>query len=264
MATALRQAVSSPRVVMWTCFGVIVLGAWGYLAAVSPQTAGDSLAVDLLRSLCLADDDPWSSRSLTAAFVMWSAMILAMMLPTAAPMMSTYMDIAEAAREKSMYAVSPLVLAAGYLSVWILFSVAAAVLQAWLQSMAMLTADETLARPGVAGAVLIVAGAYQFAPFKHACLNKCAHPMPYFLGNWRDTVPGVFKIGLAQGGYCVACCWALMLVMFVTGLMNLFWMAIIGIVMIIEKTVAEPKPWSYGAGAILLITGAAIIARFGL
>ncbi|MDH3741010.1 MAG: hypothetical protein OER56_05375, partial [Hyphomicrobiales bacterium] len=112
MATALRQAVSSPRAVMWTCFGIIVLGAWLYLAAISPQIAGDSLAADLLRSLCLADDDPWSRRSLTAAIVMWSSMILAMMLPTAAPMMSTYMDIAEAAHEKSMYAVSPVVLVA--------------------------------------------------------------------------------------------------------------------------------------------------------
>ena len=264
MATVLRQAVSSPRAVMWACFGITVLGAWGYLAAVSPQTGGDSFAADLLRSLCLADDDPWSVRSLTAAFVMWSAMILAMMLPTAAPMISTYMDIAEAAREKSMHAVSPLVLAAGYLSVWVTFSVAAAVVQAWLQSQAMLTADESLASPGVAAAVLIGAGAYQFAPFKHACLSKCGHPIPYFLGNWRDTVPGVYRIGLEQGGYCLACCWALMLVMFVTGLMNLFWMAIIGIVMIIEKTVAEPKPWSYGAGAILLMTGAAIIVRLGL
>ena len=249
---------------MWLCFGVIVLGAWGYLAAVSPQLAADSLAADLLRSLCLTDDDPWSAQSLTAAFVMWSAMVLAMMLPTAAPMISTYMDIAEAAREKSMYAVSPLVLAAGYLTVWAVFSVAAMMLQAWLQSNAMLTADETIARPGVAATVLIMAGIYQFVPFKHACLNKCAHPMPYFLGNWRDTVGGVFRTGLEQGGYCVACCWALMLVMFVTGLMNLFWMAIIGIVMIIEKTVAEPKPWSYGAGVILLLTGCVVIARFGL
>lgn len=249
---------------MWLCFGVIVLGAWGYLAAVSPHLAVDSLTADLLRSLCLTDDDPWSSQSLTAAFVMWSAMVLAMMLPSAAPMISTYMDIAEAAREKSMYAVSPLVLAAGYLSVWVVFSVAAVMLQAWLQSNAMLTTDETIARPGVAAAVLIIAGLYQFAPLKHACLNKCAHPMPYFLGNWRDTVGGVFRSGLEQGGYCVACCWALMLVMFVTGLMNLFWMAIIGIVMIIEKTVAEPKPWSYGAGVVLLLAGGVVIARFGL
>ncbi len=264
METAFRQVVDAPRAIMWACFSVIVLGAWGYLAAISPQTAGDSFTSDLLRSLCLADDNPWSRQSLTAAFVMWSAMILAMMLPTAVPMLSTYMDIAEAAREKAMHAVSPAVLAAGYISVWVVFSIAATMIQAWLQSMAMLTADETLARPGVAAAVLIGAGLYQFTPIKHACLNKCARPMPYFLSNWRDTVPGVFRIGVAQGAYCVACCWALMLVMFVTGLMNLIWMAVIGIIMILEKSLAEPKPWSYGAGALLLISGAAIIMQLGM
>ena len=87
---AFKQIVNSPRAVMWTCFAMIVAGAWGYLYAISPDFVSDSLTADLLRSLCLADDDPWSWRSLTAAFVMWSAMILAMMLPTAAPMISTF------------------------------------------------------------------------------------------------------------------------------------------------------------------------------
>ncbi len=248
---------------MWTCFVVIVLAAWGYLFAISPSIVTDSFAADLARSLCLADDNPWSGRSLSAAFVMWSAMILAMMLPTAAPMISTYMDIAQAAQAKSMQAVPPAVLASGYLSVWLLFSLAAAALQAWFQSQAMLSANEALTRPGVAAAVLIAAGAWQFAPLKHACLNKCARPMPYFLSHWSDEVLGVFKIGATQGGFCLACCWALMLMMFVTGLMNLFWMAVIGIVMILEKTVAQPKPWSYGAGALLLISGVATIWRLG-
>ncbi len=249
----------SPHAVMWTCFGVIIGGAWSYLFAVSPSIASDSFTIDLLRSLCLADDDPWSRRSLTAAFVMWSAMILAMMLPTAAPMLSTYMDIADAAREKSMRAVSPTVLAAGYLSVWVVFSFAAIALQAWLQSQAMLSAGEALTQPAVAGGVLLLAGAYQFAPLKHACLNKCARPMPFFLSHWSDAVAGVFRIGFTQGTYCVACCWALMLVMFVTGLMNLVWMAVIGIVMILEKTVEDAKPWSYGVGTVLLISGVATI-----
>lgn len=248
---------------MWGCFATIVAGAWGYLWALSPQVAGDGLAADLLRSLCLADDDPWSARSLAAAFVMWSAMVLAMMLPSAAPMIATYMDIAEAAAEKHMPAVPPVVLALGYLAAWLAFSVAAVALQAWLQAHAMLAADEALARPGVAALVLITAGAYQFTPVKHACLNKCARPMPFFLSHWSDETAGVFRIGLLQGAYCVACCWALMSVMFVTGLMNLTWMAVIGIVMILEKTVAEPKPWSYGAGALLLISGVAVLLHQG-
>ena len=245
---------------MWLCFGVIVACGWAYVAALSSFGLSTGLAGDLLRSLCLADGDPWSRQSLSAAGVMWGAMVLAMMLPSAAPMLATYMDIAEAAAEKSMTIASPAVLGAGYLSVWLGFSIGAATLQAWLQTHAILSADEVLTSPLLAGLLLIGAGAYQFSDFKHACLHKCAHPMPWFMANWRDDIAGVFALGLRQGGFCVACCWAMMLVMFVAGLMNLFWMAAIGLVMILEKTLANPKPVSYGTGVLLIVAGAGVIS----
>lgn len=250
--TVLRQAASSPHLLMWLCFGAVVASAWGYLVAVSPFGLQAGYVGEFLRSLCLADDDPWSRRSLFAAFSMWAAMVLAMMLPSAAPMVATYMDIAEAAEDKSISVASPFVLCAGYLSVWLVFSVSMTVLQSWLQVAGLLAADEAIRHPLLAASVLIGAGAYQFTTIKHACLHKCMSPMPWFLANWREDVAGVFMCGVRQGGYCLACCWAMMLVMFVTGLMNLFWMAAIGLVMIAEKTVANAKPVSYASGAAMI------------
>jgi predicted metal-binding membrane protein len=253
---ALRQAAEQPHVVMWVCFCAVVAGAWVYLAILSPSGFGAGYAGDLLRSLCLADDDAWSRQSLLAAFAMWSAMILAMMLPSAAPMLATYMDICETADEKAMAIPSPFVLGGGYLSVWLVFSVAMTSAQAALQQHGMLGANEALAHPFAAAVVLAGAGLYQFTPYKHACLQKCAHPMPWFLANWCDTPGGVLMMGVRQGLFCLGCCWAMMLVMFVTGLMNLFWMAAIALVMIAEKTLANARPVSYGSGLGLIAAGA--------
>ncbi len=256
MRNLVKTGAGTPHLLMWLCFGAVVAGAWIYLVAVSPFGLQSGLASDLLRSLCLADDDPWSRRSITAAFVMWAAMVLAMMLPSAAPMVATYIDIAEAAADKSIAVASPVVLCLGYLLVWLVFCVAMVVLQAWLQQAGMLSQGEVLTHPLLAAAVLLGAGAYQFTAIKHACLHKCVSPMPWFLANWREDVPGVFMAGVRQGGYCLACCWAMMLVMFVAGLMNLFWMAAIGLVMIAEKTVANAKPVSYASGCVMLGGGA--------
>ena len=262
MLLNLRQSISSPRALMWACFGAIIAAAWLYLY--HHDAIGGGHAGHVGHSMGHAHVGVWTATQLASAFIMWSAMVFAMMLPSAAPMISTYMDIAETAREKSIPAVSPWTLIAGYVAAWLLFSIAATALQGWLLAHALLSAEETLSHPTMAAGVLIGAGLYQFLPIKHACLSKCASPMPFFLANWSDQVAGVFRIGFMQGVYCVGCCWALMLVMFVTGLMNLFWMAVIGIVMILEKTVAEPKPWSYGAGALLLISGAAVFVQQGL
>ena len=160
--------------------------------------------------------------------------------------------------KKAMVIPSPFVLGAGYLTVWLVFSIGMTAVQAALQERGMLSVNETLSHPLVAAAVLVGAGLYQFAPYKHACLQKCAHPMPWFLANWRDDTGGVLMMGVRQGLFCLGCCWAMMLVMFVTGLMNLFWMAAIALVMIAEKTLANAKPVAYGSGLALIVAGAAL------
>jgi predicted metal-binding membrane protein len=229
------RTLDEPRRLIWMAFAAIVAAGWGALSA------SDPVAHDLWRSLC----GPAHAAS-GYHVAMWAAMVFAMMLPTAAPMISTYMNIAEAARRKAIPVAQPAVLAAGYLAVWLSFATAAGLLQA------------EVAVPQISGAtgvLLLVAGLWQFAPIKHACLTRCRRPMPYFLAHWSERPGDVFRMGLRQGLYCLGCCVALMMLMFAAGAMNLLWMAVLGLVMILEKTMARPQRLVHIVGAVLLLLG---------
>jgi predicted metal-binding membrane protein len=191
-------------------------------------------------------------------FVMWAAMTLAMMLPTAGPMILTYSDIAEAAARKGEPVVSPLVLTAGYLAVWLGFALAATALQAVLTQVSLLDPAMGSAGPLFSGALFLAAGAYQFSALKHACVTLCQRPFPFFLANWSTRARGVFALGLRQGLYCLGCCWAMMLLMLAVGVMNVVWMATLGVVMAMEK-IATTTRFSRLVGVVLALIGAGLI-----
>lgn len=246
MDLILRQSTSRPRFVMALCLFVILAVSGAYLW----MAAGGTLA-GIVSVLC----GPSANAGFMPLLAMWLAMTLAMMTPSAVPMIATYLDIAEAAAAKQMTIVPPLVLAAGYGAVWLIFALAAALGQ-W----GLLEAGQAGAFEGRwAGIVLIGAGAYQFTALKHACLSKCRMPMPYFMAHWTDRPVGVFRMGLAQGLNCFGCCWALMLLGFAAGLMNIVWMGLIGLVMVLEKTLPQPKALTYGIGLGLVGAGLYVI-----
>jgi len=252
----LRRFTARTRLIVWTGMAVTAAAAWALLIALAMAEQGGTL----LTALCSPDAAAFGVQSLAAGFVMWAAMSLAMMLPTAAPMISVYMDIAETASARRKGVVPASVLAGGYLTVWLGFSLAAAALQAGLRAAGVLDLWQGSLDMVLAGVVLIMAGAYQFTPLKQACLSKCQNPMPFFLTNWTDKPAGVFRLGLKQGLWCLGCCWALMLVAFATGLMNLVWMACLGLVMMAEKLYAESRALSLGAGVIFVAGGVAVLA----
>jgi predicted metal-binding membrane protein len=237
----LLRSLDQPRRLIWAAFGAIVAAGWGTLLGADP------VAADLWRSLC----GP-AQAGAGYHMAMWVAMVFAMMLPSAAPMISTYMDIAEAARRKAIPVARPAVLASGYLVVWLGFALAAGYLQASI--------DVPQIR-GATGVLLLLAGLWQFAPVKHACLTRCRAPMPYFLAHWSERPEDVFRMGLRQGLYCLGCCGALMMLMFAAGAMNLLWMAVLGLVMILEKTMARPQKLVQMVGAALVLLG---LAQLGL
>ncbi|MET0482517.1 MAG: DUF2182 domain-containing protein [Aestuariivirgaceae bacterium] len=235
------RTLDQPRRLIWAAFGAIVAAGWATLFGTDP------LAQDLWRGLC-------GPAHAAAGFhmAMWVAMVFAMMLPSAAPMISTYMDIAEAARRKAVPVVQPAVLVAGYLVVWLGFAIAAGGLQARIDLPQI---------PGATGVLLLVAGLWQFAPMKHACLTRCRAPMPFFLAHWSERAGDVLRMGLRQGLDCLGCCGALMMLMFAAGAMNLLWMAALGLVMILEKTMARPERLVQMVGAALVLLG---LAQLGL
>jgi len=191
---------------------------------------------------------------------MWLAMTLAMMLPASGPMITVYADIAQTARNKGMTTISPAVLTAGYLSVWAVFCLAAALLQSVLTQFALLDNALIIRHPAIAGGVLTAAGCYQLSPFRQACLVRCRTPLPLFLARWSPRASGVFKMGVIQGASCLTCCWALMLVMFAAGLMNLVWMAIVAIILLLEKTLPDPSKLTQLTGFALLAWAIAVFA----
>jgi predicted metal-binding membrane protein len=191
---------------------------------------------------------------------MWCAMVLAMMLPTAAPMVTTYADLAETAVAKGEPAASPLVLTAGYISVWLGAAGALTALQVSLARAGVLDASMGVANPFIAGALFLAAGLYQFSALKHACVSQCRHPFRFFFGHWTADPRGVFRIGLQQGLFCLGCCWAMMLLMFAAGIMNVVWMAILGIVMATEKLGTSMR-FSRAVGLVFIAIGLIVIVE---
>ncbi|WP_352703942.1 DUF2182 domain-containing protein [Mesorhizobium sp. M0195] len=193
-----------------------------------------------------------------ALTAMWLLMAIATMLPSAAPMIRTYCEIADTARIKREPAVHPLTLVAGYLSVWL---VASAMFAALTFAIHAFASSGQMLDPlvGIAGAgALSIAGLYQFSRLKEVCLDKCRNPFSILFANWSARPIRILRLGMKQGLWCLGCCWALMLVMFAVGVMNVFWMALIGLFSLVEKQTAGNLPTRL-AGAILLVWAAALL-----
>lgn len=278
----LLQALARPRATAVACIIVLTAAGWAYAAlhVVPALIAGEAARLgpgmglvarageaglgDFLAAFCAplaSTAGGWPEGALLLA--MWLAMTCAMMLPAAGPMLLTYADIAETAAGKGEQVVSPLVLAAGYALVWAGFAVLAAAFSLGLRSLALLDGNLVLASRPLAGLVFVAAGAYQFSGLKHACLRACQRPFPFFFAHWTETTAGVFRLGLRQGLSCLGCCWAAMLVMFAAGLMNVVWMALLGVVMTIEKMTSTGR-FSRAIGVAFILVGAGFLLAGGL
>ena len=269
----------SPRLAVMLTIGISVVLAWFLLGAMAIRGAesspvgapGDMLLknlpslplpgfLDRFFALCLAPAPLAGPAGMQAPalVLMWFLMAVATMLPSAAPLIRTYCEIADTARIKGEPAVHPLVLVAGYLATWLGASVGFSALT--LAVYAFAGSDRMLdPAVGIAGAAaLLVAGLYQFSGLKQACLDKCRNPFSVLFANWSAKPGRIFRLGLEQGVWCLGCCWALMLVMFAVGAMNVFWMALIGLFTLIEKQTTG-RVASRVAGAILLVWAAALL-----
>ena len=267
-ASRLGGVFARPKRIAVICVIVLVGLGWLYLGLLTASMAGPSgtwvgAAWSALCSstfgVALMPDGVWGVTGFALVALMWGAMTLAMMLPSAAPMILTYAEIADTAARKGEHVVSPFVLAAGYTLVWFGFAALATVAQYALTRAAILDPSMASVSGLFSGAMFIAAGAYQFSALKHACLRQCRSPFPFFFTNWATTPRGVFRLGLRQGLFCLGCCWAMMLVMFAVGIMNVIWMAALGIVMTLEK-IGTGKRFTYAIGVLSIAAGVVFIA----
>jgi predicted metal-binding membrane protein len=253
------RALTRPRSIALACIAVLAACGWGYLGLVLAGQQSSGIWAALCQPI-YGSTSGLSIAGISLTFAMWSAMVLAMMLPTAAPMVTTYADLTETAAAKGELAASPLVLIAGYIVVWLGAALVLTALQGMLARLDALDSRIGIANPFVAGAMFVIAGAYQFSRAKHACLSHCQHPFRFFFASWTSEPGGVFRLGLRQGLLCLGCCWAMMLLMFAVGVMNVIWMAILGAVMAVEK-LGVTKWFSRAAGVVFLAVGAIMIVE---
>lgn len=203
----------------------------------------------------------WGTRDLTLVFIMWAIMMVAMMLPSAAPMIWLFAKLNHAHRSQQKFYVATWIFVAGYLVVWTLFSLFATLAQWALHETAMISPMMVATSPLLGGAVLIAAGIYQWTPLKLACLAHCRSPLSFLMTGWRDGAWGAFNMGLRHGAYCTGCCWLLMALLFVVGVMNLWWIAALSFFVLAEKTVPGGIWVSRISGLLLLAWGAWLILQ---
>ena len=197
----------------------------------------------------------WSTESVLPLFAMWSVMMLAMMLPTAAPMLLTFASVARNRRRSDRPYVPVAVFAAGYLTVWCLFSVVAAFAQWFLHRIALLSPTMTSSNTLLAGSLLLLAGIFQFTSLKNSCLTRCRSPLEFIMTRWREGWRGALEMGIEHGAFCAGCCWALMALLFVLGVMNILWIAVLTIIVALEKMLPRARWFSRASGYAFLLWG---------
>jgi predicted metal-binding membrane protein len=200
------------------------------------------------------------SMNVSARLLMWAVMMIGMMLPTAIPMTLIYAAVVRKARAQDNPLPPTFVFVASYVAVWIGFSFAATASQWGLERAALLSPMMASKSAVLGGVILLAAGVYQLTPLKRACLENCRAPAYFFSKHWRGGSTGAVRLGLRYGVYCLGCCWVLMALLFVGGVMNLVWIAGIAAFVLVEKTVPHGQIVGRFAGAAMLVVGAASIA----
>jgi len=243
----------------WTILaglGGITAAGWIYLlVAAPPMSTGmtDHPTAQAMESMVHVR--PWTATESGLMLLMWAVMMIAMMAPTAVPMTLVYAAVARKAVSQDDPVAPTFVFVAGYLAMWSLFSVVATIAQWSLDRLALLSPMMVSASPVLGGALLIGAGIYQLTPYKDACLAHCRAPAHFISQHWHGGSAGAFRMGLELGGYCLGCCWILMGLLFIGGVMNLLWIAAIALFILLEKTMPFAETAGRVAGAAMILVG---------
>ena len=253
-----RSALSS-RGAFMAVFFFLIAAAWVLLFALSLSHGGVVGGYDAegwslilnpsyLATFCLL---PAAEAGVATDIAMWAMMAIGMMLPTTVPIVETYCNLADTQpRRTGSYGVWGLL--GGYAAVWFIFSIAAGLLQWSLAKSGLVSTHGMSLSAPLSISLLLVAGAYQFSPLKAACLARCRSPLVFFMSQWRDGPWGALRMGLRHGLDCLGCCWALMLLAFVGGTMNLIWMGLATGLMILEKLPDIGRPLTKPLGVLLI------------
>jgi predicted metal-binding membrane protein len=250
-AAALETVLRRDRAVVAFSLFVLTALAWAYLLWLSSRIA---IMPGMVMPLVAK---PWELTCLLFSFAMWTAMMVGMMTPSVAPTILLYARVGRQARDEGELFAATGWFAGGYLAAWALFSLLASLTQAALAVAGLLTPVLSSASQPLTGLLLVFAGIYEIMPLKHACLSQCQAPLSFIHqhGGFQSGAAGSFRLGLQHGLYCVGCCWALMTLLFVGGVMNVLWIAALSILVLSEKLLPAGRLVPRLAGLVLIAAG---------
>ncbi len=223
--------------------------AWIYLFRLADEMTGSSIPMAAIQVR------PWEAADFILIFLMWAIMMVGMMVPSAAPTVMIYAAVARKAARDGTLVPPTAVFIAGYIALWTVFCVVATLAQWGLDQAALLSPMMVTTSPAIGSGLLIGAGLYQVTPIKRACLKHCRSPAHFLSEHWRAGITGAFRMGLEHGVFCLGCCWVLMGILFVGGVMNLLWIAAIATFVFVEKVIPlpdSPMPARLTGGAMIL------------
>jgi predicted metal-binding membrane protein len=244
------------RAIVLGGLALITALSWAYVLSLTSDIQNMEMGAEMAMPRMQA----WGVADFTLTFGMWAVMMVAMMTPSAAPMILMFAQVNRRRWEQQVSYVPTSVFLAGYLVVWAAFSVLATTAQWGLHTVSLLSPVMALTSPVLGGVLLVAAGIYQWTPLKHTCLSKCRSPLGFVLHEWREGRWGALLMGLKHGGYCTGCCWSLMALLLVAGVMNLLWIAAIAGFILLEKVAPGGDRLSRVAGVVLAGWGVWMVA----
>ena len=265
MNSRIENLLRQDRLIVVGSLVFVTTLCWGYLfIGAGMGMSGFEMTRHSLMNMDMMARPEWSAAYVTLMFFMWWVMMIAMMLPSATPviLLSAALNRRSASTSKPFGHTAAF--ASGYLLTWGLFSLLAVLLQWSLQSTGLINGMLRSNSPALSAALLITAGVWQFAPLKNSCLKHCRSPIHYLTHQKRKGTPGALIIGVRHGTYCLGCCWFLMVLLFVGGVMNLIWIAGLTIYVWVEKILPAGEIISRVMGGLLIAWGVGILVSSNL
>lgn len=254
-ASAAKKLTRRDRVAIVVGLGGVTALAWLYLIMMALAMGDREMSPDVVLRI-----KPWAGVDFLLMFLMWAVMMVGMMVPTAIPMILIYAAVVRNASRKGETLAPATVFVSGYVAVWTLFSLGATLAQWALDQAALLSPMMVSSSPVLGSILLVTAGIYQLTPAKGACLRHCRGPAHFIARHWRPGIGGAFRMGLKHGAYCLGCCWILMGLLFVGGVMNLLWIAAITLFVLLEKVVPFGASGGRLAGWLMIVGGIVLAA----
>jgi predicted metal-binding membrane protein len=263
---ALENVLKRDRIVVAAALFALTALAWAYVVWTAAAMSSGQAMVSMPGMNMARAGSAWSIGGFAFTAAMWAVMMIGMMTPSAAPMILLYARVGRQARAQGKLFASTGWFAGGYLLAWSGFAIAASLAQLALADVMLITPMLAASNNLFAGVVLIAVGLYQWTPMKGSCLSQCQAPLSFLQrhGGFKRDPKGSLQLGLKHGLYCIGCCWALMMLLFVGGVMNLLWIAVLSALVLLEKLVPFGRLMPRAVGLVLVAVGAIFIFRMAI